>query len=321
MTWVTPATARLGILISAIVAISGALIIPVRAISAELPDCSGSVWLAGGSGNSAESSCRVAKLNVTDKFSQGDVPERIASFGPKLRYRVTYSQLCSLEDVRLMRCVALSEPPCPSGAYLTTRSVVAINGPRQGQIVSFQSYCDVEPEITVPGAEDDIARITPERFREFPIAASEIASQPDGFSLRNGHAHMYASSETQDFNITLFDQDVRVRAIPMSYVWSYGDGSSRTLDFPGEPRPNHNFEDQTPSSHLYKETGDFTVGMSTRFRGEYSTEGGPWTPIPGVATVPSESMVMSVWRTKKLLVSTDCVSNPSGPGCDSPFGE
>ncbi|GAA4376374.1 hypothetical protein GCM10023166_27870 [Paeniglutamicibacter cryotolerans] len=112
-----------------------------------------------------------------------------------------------------------------------------------------------------------------------------------------------------------------MKAIPMSYVWAYGDGTSRTLDFPGEPRPNHSFEDETPSSHVYQETGDFTVGMSTRFRGEYSTEGGPWTPIPGVATVPSESMVMSVWRTKKLLVSTNCISNPRGPGCNSPFDE
>ncbi|MBB2996858.1 hypothetical protein [Paeniglutamicibacter cryotolerans] len=196
-----------------------------------------------------------------------------------------------------------------------------MNGPRSGQLISTRLYCSSEPGFEIPGVENDIAKVSSDDFRRLPIAASAIASQPDGFSLRNGHAHMYASSEIQDFNITLFDQDVRVKAIPMSYVWAYGDGTSRTLDFPGEPRPNHSFEDETPSSHVYQETGDFTVGMSTRFRGEYSTEGGPWTPIPGVATVPSESMVMSVWRTKKLLVSTNCISNPRGPGCNSPFDE
>lgn len=260
-------------------------------------------------------------LKVGDPWFQNGKQHQTVGVGPKLRYKAEYETLCRIQDVDIRGCSALSEAVCSDGGYQTARSIFAINGPRAGQLISTVLYCGNEPDLSVPGAENDIARVSSEEFQRLPIAASEIASQPDGFSLRNGHAHMYATSETQDFNISLSDQDVRVKAIPMSYVWTYGDGTSRTLDFPGEPRPNHSFEDETPSSHVYQETGDFTVGMSTRFRGEYSTEGGPWTPIPGVATVPSESMVMSVWKTKKLLVSTDCVSNPSGPGCDSPFGD
>ncbi|MBV1779563.1 hypothetical protein KRR55_10620 [Paeniglutamicibacter sp. ABSL32-1] len=152
-----------------------------------------------------------------------------------------------------------------------------------------------------------------------PISASTIFSQPESFSLRNGHAHMYAESKTQNFNIELFDQAVRVRAIPVTYVWSYGDGTTRSLNFPGAPMAQRGFDEPTSTSHVYKDTGDFGVGLTTRFRGEYSTEGGPWTPIPGVANVPSQPITMSVWRTKKILVADNCNQGTSAPGCDSLF--
>ena len=83
--------------------------------------------------------------------------------------------------------------------------------------------------------------------------------------------------------------------------------------------PDHTFDQPTDTSHVYKETGDFTIQLNTAYRGEYSVDGGPWMPIPGTATVPSEPMPMSVWRTKKLLVDQDCADNPGGPACDSPF--
>lgn len=175
--------------------------------------------------------------------------------------------------------------------------------------------------MEIPDAENDIARVSVEQFRELPIVASSIVSQPENFSLRNGHAHMYAESEPQNFNITIFDQDVRVRAIPVSYLWTYGDGTSRTLSFPGGPVAERGFDEPTSTSHVYKDTGDFGVGLTTRFRGEYSTEGGPWTPIAGVANVPSESITMSVWRTKKILVAENCNQGPSAPGCGSLFDD
>ncbi|MGG5751302.1 hypothetical protein ACQ3I4_01580 [Zafaria sp. Z1313] len=195
----------------------------------------------------------------------------------------------------------------------------ALNGPREGQVVETRTYCRDEPDPTIVGLEQDIAVVTPERFQEFPILASSVVSQPDGFSLRNGHAHLYAESETQTFSVTIFDQDVRVRAIPTTWVWDYGDGETVRRDFAGAPMPDHDLAVETPSSHVYTETGDFQVRLTTLYRGEYSTEGGPWTPIPGVAGVPSDPLTMSVWRTRKLMVAEDCTANPDGPGCASPF--
>lgn len=239
------------------------------------------------------------------------------SNGPKIRYEVTYYQECSPAMTLIRSCSANTDAPCADGSYPLTRVIRAINGPRAGRTISVRQYCTVEPTVEVPGAEQDIAKVTPEQFRRMPILASSIVSQPEGFSLRNGHAHMYAESTTQDFSITLFDQDVRVRAIPVSYVWGYGDGTSRTFAFPGGPVAQRGFDEATSTSHVYADTGNFGVGLTTRFRGEYSTEGGPWTPIPGVASVPSEQSAMSVWRTKKILVAENCNQGPSSPGCAS----
>ncbi|WP_146111955.1 hypothetical protein [Arthrobacter sp. MYb227] len=216
-------------------------------------------------------------------------------------------------------CDAIAEATCPGGGWRTFRVIRAVNGPRAGQVISVVPYCTLEPQIDIPGAANDIAKVTLEQFRKMPLIASTIISQPENFSLRNGNAHLYASSKNQNFNITLFDQDVRVRAIPVTYAWKYGDGSARTLKYSGGPVADHGFDEETSTSHVYKETGDFPVGLTTSFRGEYSTEGGPWTPIPGLANVPSEQITMSVWRTKKVLVADNCNQDPSGPGCSSPF--
>ena len=241
------------------------------------------------------------------------------SNGPKIRYEVTYYQECSPAMTLIRACNANPDPPCADGSYPLTRIITAVNGPRAGTNVSARQYCTTEPTLEVPGAANDIARVTLEQFRKMPLIASVIISQPKSFSLRNGNAHLFASSKNQNFNITLFDQDVRVRATPVSYTWKYGDGTTRTLSYSGGPVADHGFDEPTSTSHVYKETGDFRVGLTTSFRGEYSTEGGPWTPIPGLANVPSEQITMSVWRTKKILVADNCNQAPSGPGCSSPF--
>lgn len=130
---------------------------------------------------------------------------------------------------------------------------------------------------------------------------------------------MYAVPNPQTFEVDIFDQPVRVRAVPQAYIWDYGDGQSKRTVSPGKSMPNHTFDEATDTSHVYTKTGDYQIQLSTVYRGEYSVDGAPWQPVLGMANVPSEPMPMSVWRTKKLLVDRNCVENPDGPACDSPF--
>lgn len=287
------------------------------------PACESEMSFGGNSGHTYEDKCvRGGEFDQPPaSFYQDRSRAKQVYFGPKLKYRVEYFRQCEPALMQVLGCDANPDPPCADGSYPLLRLIFATNGPRKGQQVGMDSYCSIEPKIDIPGAERDVAKVTPERFRELPILASTIISQPKSFSLRNGHAHMYAESRTQDFSVTIFDQNVRIRAIPVSYEWSYGDGSSQRYAFPGEPMSKRSFDEQTRTSHVYKETGDFGVGLGTRYRGEYSTEGGPWTPIPGVANVPSEPITMSVWRTKKILVAENCNQLPDAPGCSSLFGK
>jgi hypothetical protein len=264
------------------------------------------------------------KCPKTEDFSgNGSVENRskskTVSHGPKLRYSVRYYSECTPDMSMRLGCDAIAEPTCEDGGWQTIRVVSAVNGPRAGRVISLSTYCSLEPPMDIPGAEQDVARVTPEQFRKLSILASTIVSQPESFSLRNGHAHMYALSESQNFAVTIFDQNVRVRAIPVTFLWAYGDGVNRSFSFPGQPMAQRGFDEPTTTSHVYTETGDFAVGLTTRFRGEYSTEGGPWTPIPGVANVPSEQITMSVWRTKKILVAENCNEGARTPGCASLF--
>ncbi len=285
------------------------------------PACDSSLSFGGDSGHTHEEGCDGKVHKPRGTFYKDNSKSKQVRYGPKLKYQVEYLRQCEPALMEKLGCDANPDPPCSDGSYPVVRLIYAINGPRKGQLVGTSSYCSVEPKLEVPGAEQDIAKITPERFRRLPILASAIISQPEGFSLRNGHAHMYAESRRQNFEVTLFDQHVRIRAIPTSYGWNYGDGTAQRLSFPGQSVINRGFDEATTTSHVYQETGDFKVGLSTRFRGEYSTENGPWIPIPGVANVPSDPITMSVWRTKKILVAENCNQNNDAPGCKSIFQE
>jgi hypothetical protein len=280
-------------------------------------------YMGGDSAHTHEGKCegQNAPKPPPSTFFRANSKTKQVGYGPKLKYRIEYYRQCEPALMQVLGCDANPDPPCADGSYPLLRFIYAINGPRKGQLVGTNSYCSIEPKVEIPGVEQDVAKVTPERFRDLPILSSTIISQPEGFSLRNGHAHMYAKSQSQTFNVTIFDQEVRIRAIPTSYGWSYGDGDAQRLSFPGESVSKRGFDEPTTTSHVYKETGDFGIGLTTRFRGEYSTEGGPWTPIPGVANVPSESITMSVWRTKKILVAENCNQGSSGPGCTSLFSD
>ncbi|QDY65568.1 hypothetical protein FQA45_04165 [Glutamicibacter halophytocola] len=194
---------------------------------------------------------------------------------------------------------------CDDGTYPIDRQILDA----KGHVIYQFRYCPGEsPEIRVPREnllEKVPITITIQKFRSFPIKGSTIQSAPNKFSLRNGHTHFWASKNTQEFRSNLSGSDVRIKAIPIQWNWNYGDGATRNLSFPGEAMPSHTLHDETPTSHSYSETGKFGVKVTTLYRGEFSVDGGPWQAIPGQAAVPSNTLPIDVWRTKKELIAND----------------
>ncbi|MHA7276266.1 hypothetical protein ACX80O_07015 [Arthrobacter sp. Hz1] len=152
-------------------------------------------------------------------------------------------------------------------------------------------------------------------FESQPIVAAGVFSQPDHFGVRNAYSNVYAVAEEQEFTFVFRDAQIRLRAWPVSYEWSYGDGSDLVTTDPGSALPGDGFNVQTSTSHVYVETGDYPVGLDTLFAGDYSVDGGSWLPVAGLARVSSEPHVMSIWRSERHSVAQTCLENPAGIGC------
>lgn len=157
--------------------------------------------------------------------------------------------------------------------------------------------------------------ITLTEFESQPILAAGVFSQPDQFGLRNAHSNLYAVANDQEFTFQFQNAQIQLRAWPVSYEWSYGDGTSLTTSNPGSAVPGDGFDTETPTSHRYTETGDYMVQLDTLFAGDYSVDGGPWLPVAGLARVSSEPHLMSIWRSERHSVAETCLENPSGIGC------
>ncbi|WP_146113302.1 MULTISPECIES: hypothetical protein [unclassified Arthrobacter] len=225
---------------------------------------------------------------------------------PKYKIRDFDTCIPGLETVR--GCDSNpDQTACPDGSFPILRQIIGVEGIESGLVIRTYRLCPGDPFDPDIPSEDFIVEImiTPEQFRSFPITASQMLSNPENFSLRNGHSHFWAEGQSQTFNSNILETPVRIRAIPIGWNWNYGDGNTRNLDFPGEPAPEHTLRDETPTSHSYTETGTYGVGLTTLFRGEFSVDGGPWQAIPGQAAVPSDPIEIDVWRTKKQLIATD----------------
>ena len=171
---------------------------------------------------------------------------------------------------------------------------------------------DPRPEDLLPR----IAAMIKTEFQRLPIAAGSVTAQPSPHTLRGAETNFFAQAVEQQFDIKILAQDVHVVAKPVQYTWTYGDGTSlgpQTAS--GGPLPQERWGEKTPTSHVYTQTGDFSVVLTTHFQGTYSVNGGPPLPIPGQGQFSSAPQTVSVWRSITRNYADDCLRNPQGQGC------
>ncbi|MDQ4502690.1 hypothetical protein [Sinomonas sp. ASV322] len=178
---------------------------------------------------------------------------------------------------------------------------------------------DGEPPQRPGGGE--VVVVTEKQLRELPIAPSVVGAQPGRHTLKGAETNVYAEPAgasregVQSFETTVLGRKVRVRVRPVEHRFDYGDGTTLVSAAPGGPVPEARWGEKTATSHAYQATGDFRVGLTTVFAGEFSVEGGPWQGIAGTAAVPSAPRTLSVWRSEVRLYAENCLQNPHGEGC------
>ncbi len=171
---------------------------------------------------------------------------------------------------------------------------------------------DAKPEDLLPRIAAEIQR----EFQNLPVNAGSVVAQPSPHTLRGAETNFYAEAVEQQFDITMFGQQVHVVATPVQYTWNYGDG---TVLGPqpsmGGPLPQDRWGEKTRTSHAYGDTGDFQVVLTTTFQGTYSVNAGPPLPIPGQGQFSAPPQTISVWRSLTRNYADDCNANPQGQGC------
>ncbi|WP_369699582.1 hypothetical protein [Nesterenkonia sp. Act20] len=185
---------------------------------------------------------------------------------------------------------------------------------------------DVNEEETI-----DVMALLPgaveEAFATLPISGGTVQFEPDllGFGYKDRHTHMFADVDTQTLNETLLGIPVEIRVHPQTFNWNYGDGTSGVTYDPGEPMPDNwggetvvKTNQETPTSHVYTDTGRFPVALTITFVGEYRVGGGgPWIVIPGSVDVQASPGEADIWRVAARNVSGSC-RDTSSWGCNGP---
>ena len=164
-------------------------------------------------------------------------------------------------------------------------------------------------------------------FASLPIDGGVVSFEPElqGFGYVNRHTNVFVDTESQTFSETLLGIEVEVRAIPVEHRFDYGDGAVRTMHEPGGPgaqlgttEDTETLADmETPTSHVYQETGVYPVGVTSTFIGEYRLPGGTWTPVAGSAEVPASPGEADIWRIDHRHVADECFETGHW-GCSGP---
>ena len=229
---------------------------------------------------------------------------------------------------RSVGCVlgqTISGTPESSGAAPQELCLEDVPEPEVEQALIEETVAETESEweqilIQIPG---EVERT----FASLPIDGGVVSFEPElqGFGYVNRHTNVFVDTESQTFTETLLGIEVEVRAIPVEHRFDYGDGTVRTLHEPGGPgaqlgttEDTETLADmETPTSHVYQETGVYPVGVTSTFIGEYRLPGGTWTPVAGSAEVPASPGEADIWRIDHRHVADECFETGHW-GCSGP---
>lgn len=153
-------------------------------------------------------------------------------------------------------------------------------------------------------------------FQRLNVAPAVSTVEPAPDTLKNMNTNVFAVADAQAFQTELGGFPVAVRAYPVQYTWNYGDGASLgPTPLTGAPLAEGDWDIPTDTSHVYSETGDYSVTLTTYFYGEYNVAGTGWQPVAGFNEVASAPVPISVWKATVRNVADDCNENPRSFGC------
>jgi hypothetical protein len=167
----------------------------------------------------------------------------------------------------------------------------------------------------------------PKKHSHGPVTLSDLVSfrpapgtdhsQPTGWALVGLDTNFYATTPSELQHGTLLGQRADVRFTPVTWHWTYGDGTTATHTTAGATwaaQHIHEF-DPTATSHIFHTRGNHTIDLDIQFAVEYRYADNDWTPVEGTIDARTNQLTLTTETIKTVLVNQNCNQNPNGPGC------
>ncbi|WP_157002097.1 hypothetical protein [Agromyces laixinhei] len=169
-----------------------------------------------------------------------------------------------------------------------------------------------DPAAPVPGVV-----VTLRDIASFVPAGPGSEMEPGGWAVEDLPANFVAVASVQVVSGMLLGQPADVRFTPVGFRWLHSDGAVVESGSPGATWAvlgQREFS-VTGTSHVYAESGEYTVALEVVLRAEYRFAGSGWQSIVGTLAVAGDPQRVLVGEFDTVLTNGDCNTNPSGPGC------
>lgn len=153
---------------------------------------------------------------------------------------------------------------------------------------------------------DIIAALAALEWQQMPIAPNTYTTQPaTGWAVAELGVVLAVDQNPRTMTTTLLGTPVIIRAIPTVYHWSADDGSTWSSTTAGQTWENGG--DAFTFARYEHRT---TLGLTTTWRGEFSTDGGvTWRDAPGTATTTSATTTVHVYHPHTHTVACTTTGN------------
>lgn len=205
----------------------------------------------------------------------------------------------------------------PSGSLISTAPTIPVTDHGECLVrINWMTLPQCQPSPPKPAASGTPA-VTISDIATFRPRPGTDHMQPDGWTVAGLDTNFYALAPQQVVGGRLLGRPAEVRFTAVRFHWAYGDGAEADRSTPGGTWEQLRIAefDPTPTSHVYRIEGEYTIRLLIDFGAEYRFGGTTWTPIDGAVTVAANDLRIAVGDAKTVLVDRDCGGDPRGPGC------
>lgn len=184
---------------------------------------------------------------------------------------------------------------------------------------SAVSVCRDNVTVNSPGTDPIVQNtvITLADLVSFRPQAPTNFMEPNGWMVVGLPANFYSNVTSQVVDGQLLGFPASVRFTPVGFHWEFGDGGTATVGSGGASWATLGLPEfsSTPTSHVYRAPGTFTISLSVGYSAQYRFAGQDWRSVAGTLPIRATDLVAVAGQAQTVLVDRDCQRNPVGPGC------